>query len=229
MRGSETEGVEKGDREHLPGLEGPAAGHLPARRQEGLGKGEGSAVEYKNRRGVAQPGRALGSGPRGRRFKSFRPDQHIARIGQFSLAFSFVRIRHEATPHRLTLAVVSALAARRVETLADLLRVFNYQQGVRVADKPFCNRVARPDFEASVRSTCVRGMQDCRPMCASAAVRLGGCPPEGARLAHAITWETPAGARLGGGHPRPFALANVEPLRPREVRPSCAVVTSDRR
>ena len=26
-------------------------------------------------RGVAQPGRALGSGPRGRRFKSFRPDQ----------------------------------------------------------------------------------------------------------------------------------------------------------
>jgi hypothetical protein len=27
------------------------------------------------RRGVAQPGRALGSGPRGRRFKSSRPDQ----------------------------------------------------------------------------------------------------------------------------------------------------------
>src|ERR1041384_8320743 len=27
------------------------------------------------RRGVAQPGRALGSGPRGRRFKSYRPDQ----------------------------------------------------------------------------------------------------------------------------------------------------------
>src|SRR3977135_4476376 len=26
-------------------------------------------------RGVAQPGRALGSGPRGRRFKSSRPDQ----------------------------------------------------------------------------------------------------------------------------------------------------------
>ncbi len=28
------------------------------------------------RRGVAQPGRALGSGPRGRRFESSRPDHH---------------------------------------------------------------------------------------------------------------------------------------------------------
>ena len=37
------------------------------------------------------------------------------------------------TPHRLFLAIVSALAARRVETLADLLRVSNHQQGVRVA------------------------------------------------------------------------------------------------
>lgn len=34
------------------------------------------------------------------------------------------------TPHRLFLAVVSALAARRAETLADLLRVFNHQQAV---------------------------------------------------------------------------------------------------
>ena len=41
------------------------------------------------------------------------------------------------TPHRLFLAVVSALAARRVETLADLLRVFNHQQGVRVAYEAF--------------------------------------------------------------------------------------------
>jgi hypothetical protein len=31
------------------------------------------------RRGVAQPGRALGSGPRGRRFKSSRPDQYIGK------------------------------------------------------------------------------------------------------------------------------------------------------
>ena len=29
------------------------------------------------RRGVAQPGSALGSGPRGRRFKSYRPDSYL--------------------------------------------------------------------------------------------------------------------------------------------------------
>ena len=35
-------------------------------------------VEKKQKvhRGVAQPGSALGSGPRGRRFKSYRPDCH---------------------------------------------------------------------------------------------------------------------------------------------------------
>ena len=53
------------------------------------------------------------------------------------------------TPHRLFLAVVSALAARRVETLADLLRVVNHQQGVRVAYKAFYNRLARPALRPS--------------------------------------------------------------------------------
>jgi len=48
------------------------------------------------------------------------------------------------TPHRLFLAIASALAARRVETLADLLRVFTHQHGVRVAYKAFYNRLARP-------------------------------------------------------------------------------------
>ncbi len=32
-------------------------------------------------RGVAQPGGALGSGPRGRRFKSCRPDFDVNKIG----------------------------------------------------------------------------------------------------------------------------------------------------
>jgi hypothetical protein len=35
-------------------------------------------------RGVAQPGRALGSGPRGRWFKSSRPDQNCENSGRFS-------------------------------------------------------------------------------------------------------------------------------------------------
>ena len=66
------------------------------------------------------------------------------------------------TPHRLFLAVVSALASRRVETLADLLRVFNHQQGVGVAYKAFYNRLARPGFEAFMRAMCGRLMRDCR-------------------------------------------------------------------
>ena len=32
------------------------------------------ALEYRARRGVAQPGSASGLGPEGRRFESFRPD-----------------------------------------------------------------------------------------------------------------------------------------------------------
>ena len=66
------------------------------------------------------------------------------------------------TPHRLFVAIVSALSARRVETLADLLRVFNHQQGVRVAYKAFYNRLARPGFEAFMRAMCGCLMRDCR-------------------------------------------------------------------
>ena len=35
------------------------------------------AAQFLHRRGVAQPGRAPGSGPGGRRFKSSLPDQHF--------------------------------------------------------------------------------------------------------------------------------------------------------
>jgi len=65
-------------------------------------------------------------------------------------------------PHRLYLAVVSVMAARRVETLADLLRVFNHQQGVRMAYKAFYNRLARPGCEAFMRAMFGPVMQDCR-------------------------------------------------------------------
>src|SRR5216117_1744613 len=43
------------------------------------------------------------------------------------------------TPHRLFLAVVSTLASAHVESLADLLRAFNHQNGVTVAYKAFYN------------------------------------------------------------------------------------------
>ena len=43
------------------------------------------------------------------------------------------------TPHRLFLAIVSTLGGGRVESLADLLRAFNHQNGVAVAYKAFYN------------------------------------------------------------------------------------------
>ena len=44
------------------------------------------------------------------------------------------------TPHRLFLAIVSTLGSGRVESLADLLRAFNHQNGVEIAYKAFYNR-----------------------------------------------------------------------------------------
>ena len=40
------------------------------------------------RRGVAQPGRALGSGPRGRRFKSSRPDHFPTEYSEFAVGMA---------------------------------------------------------------------------------------------------------------------------------------------
>ena len=47
-------------------------------------------IEWGFSRGVAQPGRALGSGPRGRRFKSSRPDQLFSSNSQHSLLRGFL-------------------------------------------------------------------------------------------------------------------------------------------
>ena len=60
------------------------------------------------------------------------------------------------TPHRLFLAIVSALASAHVDSLADLLRVFNYQNGVNVAYKAFYNRLARVGFTRFMRGMLAR-------------------------------------------------------------------------
>jgi hypothetical protein len=60
------------------------------------------------------------------------------------------------TPHRLFLAVVSALASTPVESLADLLRTFNHQNGVTVAYKAFYNRLARIGFATFMREMFAR-------------------------------------------------------------------------
>ena len=66
-----------------------------------------------------------------------------------------VRLR-TVTPHRLFLAIVSALACARVESLADLLRAFNHQQGTAVAYKAFYNRLARAGFARFMRGMLAR-------------------------------------------------------------------------
>ncbi|MGH9256786.1 MAG: IS4 family transposase [Vicinamibacterales bacterium] len=60
------------------------------------------------------------------------------------------------TPHRLFLALVSTLGSGRVESLADLLRAFNHQQGVTVAYKAFYNRLARVGFATFMQEMLVR-------------------------------------------------------------------------
>jgi hypothetical protein len=60
------------------------------------------------------------------------------------------------TPHRLFLSTIAALAAGKVESLADLLREFNHQNDVTVAYKAFYNRLARPGFALFMRQMFVR-------------------------------------------------------------------------
>ncbi len=52
--------------------------------------GKINALDYKTKcldRGVAQPGSALGSGPRGRRFESSHPDYYNYKIELYELFF----------------------------------------------------------------------------------------------------------------------------------------------
>ena len=52
----------------------------------------------------------------------------------------------DVTPQRLVCALVEALGAARVETIADILRTFNAQTGLRTQYKAFYNRLAQPAF-----------------------------------------------------------------------------------
>ncbi len=82
-----------------------------------------------------------------------------------------IRLR-TVTPHRLFLAVVSVLASARVESLSDLLRAFNHQQGVEVAYKAFYNRLARVGFARFMRAMLMRLLDR---------LRLETLSPEGER------------------------------------------------
>lgn len=58
----------------------------------------------------------------------------------------------KVTPFRLAVALVVALGARKVESIADLLREFNFLHDETVAYKAFWNRLAREGFPEFVRS-----------------------------------------------------------------------------
>lgn len=57
----------------------------------------------------------------------------------------------DVTPQRLVCALVEALGALRVETIADILRTFNAQTGLRTQYKAFYNRLAQPEFPRFMR------------------------------------------------------------------------------
>jgi hypothetical protein len=112
------------------------------------------------------------------------------------------------TPHRLFLAVVSALAGADVESLADLLRTFNDQNGVQVAYKAFDNRLARIGFATFMRGMCLRLIEQ---------LRLQTLAPEGQR----------AGARVkdivihdGSSFARKSSLREAFPGRFQTIEPA---------
>lgn len=57
----------------------------------------------------------------------------------------------DITPQRLVCALVEALGALRVETIADILRTFNAQTGLNIQYKAFYNRLAQPEFPRFMR------------------------------------------------------------------------------
>lgn len=60
------------------------------------------------------------------------------------------------TPSRLFLSLIVALGSGAIESLADLLREFNHQNGVAVAYKAFYNRLARDSFVTFMRQMFAR-------------------------------------------------------------------------
>ena len=81
------------------------------------------------------------------------------------------------TPSRLFLAIVTALAGARVESLADLVGEFNFQNQTQTAYKAFYNRLARASFAELMRQMLCRllgslALQTLRPEPGSALARF---------------------------------------------------------
>ena len=72
----------------------------------------------------------------------------LGKEGVTALGYStgFARRLREVTPHRLVVALIGALAGRRVRFLADVLRTFNALNGRSLCYKPFHNQLAKAEF-----------------------------------------------------------------------------------
>jgi len=73
----------------------------------------------------------------------------LTRIGKET---GFTQRLRTVTPHRLVLAIVGAMAFRRVETIADLQRSLHAVAGVGVEYKPFHNQLAKEKFPVFMRA-----------------------------------------------------------------------------
>ena len=80
----------------------------------------------------------------------------VAEVNQLGRDTGQAQRLRTVTPHRLFLAMVSTLGSGHVESLADLLRAFNHQNGVDVAYKAFYNRLARVGFATFMRGMLAR-------------------------------------------------------------------------
>lgn len=58
----------------------------------------------------------------------------------------------DVTPQRLVCSLLESLGAFRVQTVADILRTFNAQTGLRTQYKAFYNQLAKPEFPRFMRA-----------------------------------------------------------------------------
>ncbi len=75
-------------------------------------------------------------------------EPRLTRLGRTSRQCRRLR---DVTPQRLVCALLEALGAHRIETVADILRTFNAQTGLTTRYKAFYNQLAKPEFPRFMR------------------------------------------------------------------------------
>lgn len=79
-------------------------------------------------------------------------------INQLGREMGQTRRMRVVTPFRLLMTLLVAMSVGATETIADLRREFNFQNGTATAYKPFYMRLARPAFAKFMRAVALRLM-----------------------------------------------------------------------